>query len=83
MSYQELLETLISDGHQKLTLYSGRLHTDDGSTEVHFMRSPLTGVCSNGRRTWGDLRTPGLTVRLPSPAVPATVCTLSGGPWHG
>ncbi|PQL05359.1 hypothetical protein [Pantoea ananatis] len=37
MSYQELLETLISDGHQKVTLYSGRLHTDDGSTEVHFI----------------------------------------------
>ena len=39
MSYQELLDTLISDGHQKVTLYSGRLHTDDGSTEVHFLIS--------------------------------------------
>ncbi|WP_336766953.1 hypothetical protein [Pantoea ananatis] len=39
MSYQELLVTLISDGHQKVTLYSGRLHTDDGSTEVHFIIS--------------------------------------------
>jgi len=39
MRCKELIETLILDGHQKVTLYSGRQNTDDGSTEVHFIIS--------------------------------------------
>ncbi|HHA2288204.1 TPA: hypothetical protein ACOEAZ_004373 [Enterobacter asburiae] len=39
MGYEELIDTLISEGHQKVTLFCGRLRTDDGSTEVHFIAS--------------------------------------------
>ncbi|EOC0580022.1 hypothetical protein ACI009_004620 [Cronobacter sakazakii] len=39
MGYEELIDTLISEGHQKVTLYWGRLRTDDGSTGVHFIIS--------------------------------------------
>lgn len=39
MGYEELIDTLISEGHQKVTLCCGRLRTDDGTTEVHFIAS--------------------------------------------
>ncbi|PNF13567.1 hypothetical protein A6J71_00635 [Enterobacter cancerogenus] len=39
MGYEELIDTLISEGHQKVTLFCGRLRTDDGSVEVHFITS--------------------------------------------
>lgn len=39
MGYEELIDTLIREGHQELTLFSGSLRTDDGSTEVHFLIS--------------------------------------------
>ncbi|EOW4673652.1 TPA: hypothetical protein I3313_004992 [Enterobacter hormaechei subsp. hoffmannii] len=39
MGYEELIDTLISEGHQKVTLFCGRLRTDDGSAEVHFITS--------------------------------------------
>lgn len=39
MGYEELIDTLIRDGHQKVTLCSNHLRTDDGSVEVHFITS--------------------------------------------
>lgn len=37
--YEELIDTLISEGHQKVTLFCGRLRTDDELAEVHFITS--------------------------------------------
>ncbi|ALX97544.1 hypothetical protein AV650_28820 (plasmid) [Serratia fonticola] len=37
MGYEELIDTLIRDGHQKVTLFCNHLRTDDGSAEVHFI----------------------------------------------
>lgn len=39
MGYEELIDTLISESHQKVTLFCGRLRTDDGSAEIHFITS--------------------------------------------
>lgn len=39
MGYEELIDTLISEGHQKVTLFRGRLRTDDDAVEVHFIIS--------------------------------------------
>lgn len=39
MDYEELIDTLIREGHQDLTLFSGRLRTDDESTGVLFLIS--------------------------------------------
>lgn len=39
MGYEELIDTLISEGHQKVTLFCGHLRTDDGAVGVHFIAS--------------------------------------------
>lgn len=39
MGYEELIDTLIREGHQKVTLFRGRLRTDDASAEVYFITS--------------------------------------------
>lgn len=45
MGYEELIDTLIIEGHQKVMLYCGRLRTDDGTTEVHFITSEDGRYC--------------------------------------
>jgi len=39
VGYEEMIDTLIDDGHQKVTLFSCLLHTDDGSAEVYLIIS--------------------------------------------
>lgn len=39
MGHKELIDTLISEGHQKVTLFCGHLRTDDGAMNVHFIIS--------------------------------------------